>query len=58
MTVFGIAGTIVLLVIISLFRVDGDLLHCEPYYLKDEIDRINKNKKEEKALEDKMNAKK
>ena len=37
--VYSVLGFLILTISIMLYRIDGDLLHCEPYYLRDEIDK-------------------
>ena len=50
MTVFAISGAILLGVIISLYRIDGEYLKCEPYYLRNEITKENEAKEKDKKL--------
>ena len=40
--VYYVLGFLVAFISIALYRVDGDLLHCEPYYLKEEIHKSKK----------------
>ena len=42
--VYSILGALVIIVSIALYRIDGDLLSCEPYYIKAEIQKMKQKR--------------